>query len=299
MEIYKKAGEVLAEELQERMGNTGYVFTTNKSGLPKILIVIEYDQVVKRPYKNDIIALIKKLLPEYVANDCIDLSTNAFCTSFIPWQKRDAIREGMQNLIPFKIKRNSQVLSVKAGTTEFELNLNLKYFICSTSPDFTCRREYSRRFRLFLQCLCAMSALAKRKGFAISQKMLARTLGISQTTTSRYINRAIKLGLLSLKDDKYIPDKKAKRYRAEGKLLKFLKSKIKTGENFKLPKRISDGRWHSTMVSTTKFFRRNPKAFMSWFKSIPGWNKKDRLQQAVGFEKWLTKLSKSHSIGLT
>lgn len=132
-----------------------------------------------------------------------------------------------------------------------------------------------------------------RDGFAISQKALARTLGISQKLASLYLRRAQREGLIEIVDDRYIPDKKAKIYKAKGVLEGFLKEKIRLRNRVKPPRRIEDGQWHQTLLKVAPAFKHSPGRFISWVKSIPGHDKKDRIGQAKGIQKWLTDIPQS------
>lgn len=280
-EMKRLGCQVVAAELQKRIGNSGVVFQSAKGHYPKILLAIEYDSPVRRPYIEDVKALITHLLPEYVAAGCIDFQPTALSTTYIEWKHKDVIRQKLQNCVPIRVIKTSKDISFESQTEKMVAPATFKYYIASDIPKELKKKRYSKSYIKFLMALCAMPHLA-RDGFAISQVALARTVGVKQTTISKYMQRA-KEDLLDVVDDEYIPNVKAKKYKAKGVLLKFLKEKIKDSrkrKSGKLPKAIKDGAWHQTMLSVAPIFKSNPGAFIPWIKTIQGWDRKDRLYQA-------------------
>lgn len=294
-EIIKKGCESLSMELQNRMGNNGAVFLSVRNGYPKIIICIEYNEPVKEPSKTDIIALFSKLLPEYMAESCIDFSRSGLYTTYIPWDQRDILAEQIRNLTPIKIEKTFDTITFKAEAETFTAPSTFTYIRAKEIPEALRKKRHRKSYREFLECLCAMPHLV-REGFAISQKVLARTLGISQKLASIYLRRAQREGLIEIVDDRYIPDKRAKIYKAKGVLAAHLRKKIKSKAKVKPPTKIQDGQWHQTYIQVARCFKHAPGRFMSWVKSVPGHDKKDRLEQARGVHKWLKKISTSTEI---
>lgn len=291
-EMIKKGCIPISREIQKRMGNNGAVFLSVRNGYPKIIICVEYEQPVKEPSKTDIIALFTKLFPEYMAENCIDLERSGLYTTYIPWEERDALAEQIRNLTPIKIEKTCETITFKAEAETFVTPSKFTYIRAKEIPEALRKQKLRRSYREFLECLCAMPHLV-REGFAISQKVLARTLGISQKLASLYLRRARREGLIELVNDRYVPEKRAKSYRAKGVLAKFLKMKIRMRRRAKPPKKIDDGQWHKTLLKVAGSFKHAPGRFMGWVKSIPGHDKKDRMEQAKSLEKWLKRISHS------
>jgi predicted transcriptional regulator len=287
----KKLGlKFLAERLQERIGNKGYVFNSTGTGNPKILMVVEYEYIVKAPRVSDLIALANDLFPEYTQEGCIDLSRTAFSTTFIPWEKRYEMRDEIERLEPIKITHSAEQITFQTAEERRVVSATFTYFKNPKLPEELDRPEHCNKFREFLCVLTTMSALAK-KGFAISQRILARTLGVTQQMASQYIKAAIKLGYLRVTNDSYVENKRAKTYKARGKLRRFLKTKVSSVLSEKLPTRIRKRTWHSTlMYYAVKCFRTNPEAFLKWVKSVKGHDEGDRMEQALNIYKWLFKI---------
>lgn len=279
----------LIHKYQEEIGQHGIVFQSPKSNRPKIALLIEYSEPVKAPFQSDIILLFEKLFPEHMAEKCIDLSRVAMSTTYINWEQKELFAEAIPHLIPIQVERKTKEVTFKTTQDLIKAEPTYKYFVRERLPAELEEYICVKGFRGFLCCLATMSGLA-RNGFGISQKILARTLKLKQSTCSRYIRLAIELGLLEVVNDQYIPEKRAKTYKAKGALLSYLKKTLKERTNFKvkLPKKVKEGQWHSTIVqvaSTT--FRTNLKGFIEWFKSLPGWDIGDRLYQAQRFVKYL------------
>ncbi len=277
----------LAKEIQKRIGNKGYVFNSVKSGRPKILMVVEYEEARKWPCVNDLKELCFQFFPEYAESGCIEFTRNAFSSTFFPWEKRFEIRDVLPRLEPIKISKSAEHIIFKTAEEERVASSTFKYLIAHQLPAELDTNGHTRSFKTFLKMLCTMSGLAK-KGFGISQKVVARTLNIEQTTASTYIRKAIQLGYLTVENDWYEPGKRAKIYKARGALRRFIKEKISAVLATALPRRIRKKEWHKTIVYYgLKCFRTNPDGFLKWVKTIRDHDVGDRWQQAVNFHKWL------------
>lgn len=287
----KKLGlRLLAERIQKRIGSKGYVFNSTGTGNPKILMVVEYEHIVKTPRLGDLIALANDLFPDYMAEGCIDVSRTAFSSTFIPWEKRYEMRDEIERLEPIKISHSAENIIFQTAEERRVVSATFTYFKNAKVPEELDRPEHCNGFREFICVLTTMSALAK-KGFAISQRILARTLGITQQRASQYINYAIKLGLLRVSNGNFVMNKRAKTYKARGKLKRFLKTKISSVLPEKLPTRIRKGTWHGTLTYyAVKCFRTNPEAFLKWVKTLKGHDQGDRMEQALNLYKWLFKI---------
>jgi predicted transcriptional regulator len=282
----------LAKKLQKRIGNKGYVFNSAKSGRPKIILAVEYEDPVKAPHVPDLIALAQHLFPEYTEENCIDLKRSAFSSSFIPWDKRIELRDMLPRLTPIKITKSAENITFKTEQERVVIASTFTYLCAHKLPKELYRRGDSYGYRKFLRVLCTMSAMAK-KGFGISQKIMARTLRVSQQTVSRYVRRAKAQKILSVSNDRYQVSKRAKTYKARGALRKFIKNKIKSVLTTKLPTRIRKGCWHSTMIYYAIIrFRTNPEGFLKWIKGVKGVEENDRKEQAIGIYKWLIGIRK-------
>jgi hypothetical protein len=296
-EIKNKGCKILVRKLQERIGNNGVVFNSVGNHYPKILIPIEYDSRVNAPTRQDIIALLHKLLPEFMEENCIDLQKVALSTTYFPWEERDTLRQKITNLSPIAIKKTAHTVVFRAERELITIPVTFRYLQADTLPNALKQRGDSLTYCDFLRCLCAMPHLA-RDGYAISQVAMARTLGVRQTTISKYIQKACREGILEVVNDEYIPNIRAKRYRAKGKLKEFLISKINKQGSIIKPKKIKDGEWHGVMINVAKAFKHDPDGFLSWVKTIPGWDKKDRFYQAQNIRRWILKKRSAEPIPL-
>ena len=279
----------LAKDLQNQLGKRGYVFNSIKSGRPKILMVVEYETAVRTPSIEDLKALCVQYFPELVENECIDFNRGAFSSTFIPWEKRIEIRDILPTLEPIKITRSAESITFQTENERRVVASTFTYLVADKLPKELDTKRHGVSFKAFLKMLCTMSALVKR-GFGISQKVVARTLGIRQTTASFYIRKAIAMGYLSVHNDSYEVGKRAKIYKAKGALRRFIKKKIVTVLPIDLPRRIRKGKWHSTLIYyAVKCFRMKPESFLKWVKSVKDHNVGDRWEQALNIYKWLQK----------
>lgn len=277
----------LGRELQKRIGNKGYVFNSVKSGRPKILMVVEYEQERNSPSVNDLKELCHQFFPEYAEAGCIEFTRTAFSSTFFPWEKRFEIRDALPRLEPIKITKSAEHITFKTEEERYVVSSTFTYLVANKLPTELDTKGHTQSFKSFLRMLCTMSGLAK-KGFGISQKVVARTLRIEQTTASTYIRKAIQLGYLSIENDWYEPGKRAKIYKARGALRRFIKEKIAAVLPVKLPRRILKGTWHETIkYYGTKCFRTNPEGFLKWVKTVRDHDVGDRWEQALNFYKWL------------
>lgn len=288
-EIKRMGYKVLAQRFQQKIGNHGIVFNSVRNHYPKILLLLEYEEPVKRPVRADILTLLNTMFPEYMEDSSIDLQKVAFSTTFVPWEDNDILRERLRGCVPITISKRSCDISFGSESEQITVPSSFRYMMNSKLPKSMREKGDTQGYIRFKLCLCAMARLARDKGFAISQIAMARTLGVAPTTVSKYIRKAKKL-FLDVLDERYVPKKAAKRYEAKGELKKFLVSKINAKRSIKPPKRIKDGDWHATLTRVAPMFKHNPDGIVRWAKGIPGYNKKDRLYQAIRFKKWLTGL---------
>ena len=121
----------------------------------------------------------------------------------------------------------------------------------------------------------------------------ADELGCSISTVHRKLRKLMELGLIEKISDAYKVGSKAKRFAFKGILLFFGKELRKkpsviqcsSQDNYLVSARESRldapsaGGWHSWLWKATNFFKSGVK-FMQFVESLPGSDKKDRLQQA-------------------
>ena len=121
----------------------------------------------------------------------------------------------------------------------------------------------------------------------------AEELGCSISTVHRKIKKLMELGLIEKLSDAYKVGSKAKRFAFKGILLFFGKELRKkrsitqcpSQDNYLVSARESRldapsaGGWHSWLWKATNFFKSGVQ-FIKFVESLPGSNKKDRLQQA-------------------
>lgn len=288
----RRAGyQIWAQELQEEIGDAGYVFNSPKSGMPKIFFNIEYPEPVKRPSLEDAKLLLKTMLPKYFDAGCLDLSDNGIFTTYIPDKSRDEIMLALRLLKPIKITHQKETVLIGDPEDESKSVIEVKktptvYGSLDNLPEEFQHIRCGDKFKEFIRTLCVMTSL-NGKGFGISQIVLSRTLDITQERASQYIRRAIKLGWLKVVDNNYIPDKRAKRYIAKGILRNvILKRTTSIGSSKMLPGAIPDGFWHHWIQEGVKVFWAAPIRFLEWFKTIPGWDLKDRWYQAKKYVEW-------------
>lgn len=287
-EAFKMGCKVLAEEYQERLGKNAFVFNSPKSGRPKALILVEYPEPVRRPSTKDLECLFEQLFPDHMKAKCIDLSRVAMSTTFIDWEDKEKFAEALLTIEPIKIEKTTKQTTFKTQDKDITVQSDFKYYVRDSLPRELEDYQGNSKFNQFLKCLCTMSGLV-RNGFGISQIVMARTIGVDPKTISNYKRRAIKLGLLKVVSNQYIPNKKAKTYVACGALKAAISRCVQVAERpVKLPKKIKDGQWHSTLVSVaTRALRGNLGRFLGWVKTIPGWDCGDRYYQAEAIHRWL------------
>lgn len=279
--------KVLAQFYQDRVGEHGFVFNTPKSGRPKVAFCIEYKNEVKRPRTRDIIALFKLYFPKLMRKGHIDVNRGAMSGAFIDWKDRAVIADGIASLKPIVIETNTKQISFRTTRKTVTVETNYKYLMLDKVPHTLQKYAKGWYFEQFIRMLASIPALA-RKGFGLSQKVIAKTIGCHVSTAHRMIQKAISLNLIKVKNHEYIIDEKAKTYVASGKLKVFLKHRIKKAVNKKLPKAIKDGCWHRQIVrACSKVFRYKQKAFLPWLTTIPGHDFGDRYEQAEAFQQWL------------
>jgi hypothetical protein len=288
----------LAKEYQEKIGHHGFVYNSPKSGRPKILLLIEYPEPVKTPATKDIVNLFQKLFPEEMDNGYIDIERGAMSSTFFDWKQKELFADSLPQLVPIKIDKNTKETTFKTTNSEFKSTSDYKYYKASKIPKELRFKDSNKTFEEFLKCLCTMTGLV-RNGFGISQIVLARTLEIDQPSCSRYIRKAIKLGILEVTHEQYIPGQRAKIYKAKGVLKRFLLSCIRNSSLVKIPKKIKDGTWHSTLlhVATTSF-RSSLGRFIPWVKTLKGYDQGDRLYQAQTIVQWLIRRHPELASGL-
>lgn len=267
------------EELQRSIGNEGVVIST-RGKKARIVHVIEYPEPVKRPHVEDCIRIIKERYPEYL--DMLDLRPQALSTAFI----LDRDKHVLAKYLPFLDVIPARVESLSTEIVPIEPESIFEYHSLDELPkEF---RDYEKSHLAgLIKILCLMPELA-RNGWGISQKGLARKLKISQAMAGRLIKKAIKEGLLAVKDGNYIKNKKAIIYSAQGRLKRYLLGRLKASQgSYKLPKTINDGQWNSSLLTAyVRNFRRSPEKFLEWVSGIPGSNQKDRLFQAKNILRW-------------
>lgn len=289
-DIWRRGYEALRNLLQERLGDKAYVYCSVDSGQPKVIFLIEYPEAIKHPTIKDALTVFEHYLPEYVEARVIDTTASGIFTTFVPFALRDEFMDTLRHLPPIKVKKPSKSdLEVEAMDGEMIAlpPSDYQYSIAETLPRELDFNKFSLTYRKFFRVLLTMTSLTRRSGFGISQLVLCRTLNITQATASYYLNATIRMGLLKVINDRYCPGKKAKTYSACGALRRAIMTRLEQRKPFKLPKRIHDGDWHRSLLQAlTKAFRRTPGRFLSWVKTLPDHQIKDRLYQADRLYDW-------------
>lgn len=293
--IIRAGYKVWARELQEEIGDIGYVYNSPKTGMPKILFLIEYPQAIKHPSSDDAKRILQLLIPKYYDAGCLDLGDGGLFTSYIPLESRDEIMLALRHLTPIKIQHGKDCIQIgDPEDSEQPISVEIKkeptvYGCVEELPKEFQYLRCGEKFKHFLRILTIMSSL-NHKGFGISQMVIARTIGITQRRASQYIKRAIKLGFLKVIDEYYKPEVKAKRYISKGILRDVIKKRLRSGKSSTiLPKTIPDGEWHHWGLEAIKVFWAVPLKLLEWIKSIPGWEHKDRWYQMKAIVRWHVK----------
>lgn len=289
--------ECLAQLLQGMVGNKAWIFNTPKRGMPKAIMAMAYDEPVYKPRKADALAILKHHFREYV--EAAKHDPNSLFQFIISSKMKNVARIALPAIVPTRIitsKQNCVVLDDDLNDDIDQIKEELQKlpstYVYAIDSKLSPTLEYlnpSKGYQAFLNCLVRMAPLVK-KGFGISQNVLARTLGITQKTASYYIKKAKLDGLLAVKSHSYCPDVKAKTYLAIGKLKKAIK-KLKGNRIPKIiPKSILNGQWHQTLKDTLigSFYNR-PHDFIAWVQSLPDSHIGDRIYQAKQLVQWFLK----------
>lgn len=137
-----------------------------------------------------------------------------------------------------------------------------------------------------IRILIAQKGLLIR--FDISKEWLSNYLNIKRDTLTNWLKEIIDNGWLNIANEAYGKGYKAISYRAENELAELImsyygfKDRRDSYNSKPLPTKINDGEWHKTVFLASFKFQNDETDdnFIKWFKTIPGWDQKDRLSKA-------------------
>jgi len=135
------------------------------------------------------------------------------------------------------------------------------------------------RKRKFVRILMRQKQLAMKDGLDLPTPKIARECGVSQRTASTWRGMLEDLHLLKCICESYQKGKKAKTFKAIGWLKQLIKGIFQAPvrservyRDLHLPTSIDDGHWHENLWKTSKYFLRDPRAFLDWAVTLEGVN---------------------------
>ena len=243
------------------------------------------------------IATIDKLLgfnPDLLG---YDKSTSALSKTFLPRGVIKPLADGLPHLQPMPCVHPEDPGSIRgcySSTTDTASKKPYRSYrgpINDLMPAFKGRGARERLIRILL----ASPQLLYRSGFGLSTIKASKQLRISQQRLSAIRIDLVKEGLLIPVDQKYVPSKRAKSFRASGELASALKQLYPKSTEFILPESIPSHKWNETLgrVVGSLFYRGYTldKA-LTEVRKIEGSQFRDRMKQAKNWYGWYVKSAK-------
>jgi hypothetical protein len=283
------------DSVKERVKELNHLLATTKSHqiqkngvvCNRYRLIIFFSEFIDDPcmYKNQINNL-EKLLGLKSDSHCVDMGR-----LFFPSKEVISFNFSGKSLIPHKANpvlndsntnpTNKEIFKYKESNIELNQKIKDWIFVKQLGTSLVAKRER------FIRILICQKYLLLRS--ELPQAFISNYLGIKRDTLSNWIEQLINLDLLVIADEEYGLGWKARSYRALNELSELImkhhgfKDKRDCLSDFSLPLKINDGEWHRTLFIASFKFKSdpNPENFISWVKSISGWEKKTRLTQAI------------------
>lgn len=265
----------------ERLFKDKGIVLKSRTGKAKVFFCVHLSEIDEsyQPTTQDGRRCLSSILPDYLL-EYADLRYSAMFHSFLTKGMVTALSSRLPGLAP--VASLDTTYTTKGTDQGKELRALHKSIVTPRGFEWFVKNSVARE--KVIRVLLETRSLLRDKGFDLVQAKIAEAAGVTQYAVSKMLKQLQEAGYLECIDDKWQKGKKAKTYRALGRLaeaLKDLASKCLPIAPSSLPDEIKDGQWQETLWKVSYRFVRDPVAFLEWAGMLPGVRRRDRWRQAI------------------